>query len=153
MTITTQHEVTLDEQIQHLADKCDISEAQLKTVYLRGVNDFLESDITYGSATMYGLARVQRFISERGAVLDSDLLEVENSVTSQDCGIELAAGMFFSPDIVYASGQQVAALFEPGEVTNMTIGDAYLCVSGLLGPLQWSYVLDTVNGRTEFTVQ
>lgn len=149
---TTHYEITLDQQIEQLAQKCDASVAQLKTVYLRGVNDFLESDITYGSATMYGLARVQRFINERGAVLDSDLVEVEESANEVDHGIELSAGMFFSPDVMYASGNQVAELFKPGEVTNMTVGDEYLHVSGTLGPLQWSYELDTVNGHCSFAV-
>ena len=150
---TTQHEVTLDEQIEQLAGKFNVSEAQLKTVYLRGVNDFLSSDITYGSATMYGLARVQRFISERGAVLDSDLLEVDESIIETDCGIELTAGMFFSPDIIYASGKQVAALFEPGIVTSITVADDFLHVNGELGQLRWNYQLDTDTGAHSLTIQ
>lgn len=150
---TTQHEVTLDEQIEVLARNNSLSTTQLKTVYLRGVEDFLSSEITYGSATMYGLARVQRFINERGAVVDSDLSETSEEVQHTDHGIELVAGMFFSPDIVYSSGHQVAELFKPGEVTNMTISDEYLCVSGLLGSMQWTYMLNTVNGVTSFTVQ
>lgn len=150
---TTHYEITLDQQIEQLAQKCDASVAQLKTVYLRGVNDFLESDITYGSATMHGLARVQRFIKERGAVLDADLVEIEEAPAEADHGIELSAGMFFSPDIMYASGNQVAELFKPGEVTNMTVGDEYLRVSGVLGPQQWTYVLNTVNGHCSFKIQ
>lgn len=148
----THYEITLDEQIGQLAQKCGASEAQLKTVYLRGVNDFLESDITYGSATMYGLARVQRFIKERGAVVDTDLVETEQPEGETDHGIELSAGMFFSPDIIYASGQQVAKLFEPGEVIAMTLTDNVLRVHGELGSLRWLYELNTHNGRTSFTV-
>lgn len=154
MTTTTQHEVTLDEQIEQLARNNNVSVAQLKTVYLRGVNDFLASEITYGSAVMYGLARAQRFINERGKTLDSDLVQTEKPFTeTSDHGIELAAGTFFSPDIVYASGQQIAAMFEPGVVTSITLGEKTLHVRGDLGALQWSYVLDTVSGRTSFTVQ
>lgn len=150
---TAHYEITLDDQIEHLAQSSGVSEAQLKTVYLRGVNDFLDSDITYGSATMYGLARVQRFIAERGAVIDSDLTETDAYEAQNDHGIELSAGMFFSPDIVYASGQQVAKLFEPGEVTSMTLSDDLLQISGELGALQWNYVLDIITGHTSFAVQ
>lgn len=149
---TTHFDITLDQQIEQLAQSCDASEAQLKTVYLRGVNDFLESDITYGSATMYGLARVQRFIKERGAILDADLVETELAPPETDCGIELAAGAFFSPDIVYASGQEVARLFKPGEVTAMTLTDNVLHVQGSLGALHWSYELNTTTGQHSFTV-
>ena len=149
---TAQYDVTLDEQIEQLAQNNGISVAQLKTVYLRGVNDFLESQITYGSATMYGLARAQRFINERGSVVDGDLVETDDHTTELDHGIELSAGMFFSPDIVYASGQQVAALFAPGVVTSIALHDDSLRVNGELGALKWSYVLETVSGVECFTV-
>lgn len=150
---TTHYDVTLDEQIEQLAQNNDLSEAQLKTVYLRGVNDFLDGQITYGSATMYGLARVQRFIKERGEYLDSDLCAVAGEAPGPDHGIELSAGIFFSPDIMYASGQQVADLFKPGTVTSLTVTDDALHVSGDLGPLTWQYKLDTLTGRERFAVQ
>lgn len=150
---TTQYEVTLDEQIAQLATVNDISVAQLKTVYLRGVNDFLDSDITYGSATMYGLARVQRFIKERGAVVDSDLLGIENESSAADYGIELEAGSFFSPDVVYAAGTNVAALFEPGEVDSITITEhPHIVVTGTIDSLRWQYSLDGRSGEHFFVV-
>lgn len=149
---TTHQETTLDQQLEHLAEKHDIGIAQLKTVYLRGVDAFVASDITYGSATMYGLARVQRFINERGAVVDSDLTPQEE-LLEVDCGIELTAGQFFLPDIIYASGEKIATLFAPGIVTALAVTDDALLVAGELGQLNWEYQLDTRTGATYFDVQ
>ena len=149
---TMQDELTLDQQIKHLAEYHDVSHAQLKTVYLRGVDDFLNSDITYGSATMYGLARVQRFINERGAVIDSDLTPTA-SYTAPDHGIELASGMYFSPDVIYSSGEKVASLFSPGVVTGITVTDDHIHVVGDLGSLNWSYELNTMTGEHSFKIQ
>ena len=148
---TTAVKDTLDEQIAVIAKNYRVSEAQLKTVYLRGVNDFVQSDAE-GSATIYGLARVLRFVRERGAVIDSDLVEVDAQNLSTDHGVELSAGSFFSPDIMYADGKKVAALFEPGVVTCITVTTDTLLVAGELGPLQWEYALDTATGADSFAV-
>ena len=149
---TTTMKPTLDEQIASIAKKFDVSEAQLKTVYLRGVNEFVENGAE-GSATMHGLDRAVRFANERGKFIDSDLLEVHAQTYAADHGVELTAGSFFSPDIMYADGKKVAALFEPGVVTSITFSTETLVVSGELGPLQWEYMLDPVTGVDFFVVQ
>jgi hypothetical protein len=143
---------TLDEQIKFIAKKSGLSEAQLKTVYLRGVNNYVESDVTTGSATMYGLARVMRFINERGAIIDTDLVEVDAKIEEYDHGFELSAGAFFSPDVVYASGKEFAAIFEPGVVTSITVSSDFVLVAGYLSDLEWEYALDTVTGASSLTV-
>lgn len=149
---TTMMKNTLDAQIKLIAEKSGLSETQLKTVYLRGVNSYVDSDVATGSATMYGLARVMRFINERGAVIDTDLVEVDAQTAGLDHGFELSAGAFFSPDVMYASGREVAAMFEPGVVTSITVSLDVILVAGYLDELQWEYALDTASGATSFTV-
>jgi hypothetical protein len=145
--------VSLDQQLERLADQHHISTTQLKTVYMRGVNEFVTSDVTYGSATMYGLARVQRFINERGAIIDTDLVPESNDVVSIDPGVELSSDSFFSPDVFYSSGKSVAELFYPGVVTSMTVSEEQFEVYGEFGEITWCYVLDINTGEHLFRVQ
>lgn len=145
--MTTLHaSQSLDHQLDVLAAEHGISAVQLKTVYLRGVDDFITGDIAYGSATMYGLARVQRFINERGEVIDTDLVEVDPTAVL-DTGIVVSEDEVFLPDVIYAAGERTAALFAPGTVTQILQGTQKLYVFGEISGMEWMYTLDTHSGE------
>lgn len=151
MTTTKLSGTSLDRQFEELAHKHDISATRLKAVYFRGVEEFLDSDMTFGSATMYGLARVQRFINGNDTT-DADLRE-QHIYSEVSAGIDLSDdNMFWLPDVLYASGASVAELFRPGQVTAITVSDDAFHVDGVLGDLRWSYALDTVSGDVNFSV-
>ncbi len=151
--MTTTYVNSLDRQIEYLAEEHKLSSVQLKTVYLRGVEDFVSGDVTYGSATMYGLARVQRFINERGTIIDTDLVSSDPE-SLLDCGIEISSESFFSPEVLYTSGEKMADLFKPGVVTCITVeDDAWLTIDGELGNIQWQYQLNTSTGAHSFEIQ
>lgn len=143
---------SLDHQLSILAAEHDVSAVQLKTVYLRGVDDFINGDIAYGSATMYGLARVQRFINERGAVIDADLVAVDPTAVL-DTGIVVSEDSVFIPDVIYAAGEKTAALFSPGTVTQILQGTEKLYVFGEISGLEWMYTLDVHNGEHSFEIR
>lgn len=149
---TTNTGPSLDQQLEHLAEQHGISETQLKTVYLRGVDTFFTDDVTYGSAAMYGLARVQRFISERGSSIDTDLIATAPRA-AVSTGVDLSEDAFFVSDILYSTGSDLARVFDPGTVSSITLEDDVMRVDGELGSLRWVYRLDTASGEHEFVIQ
>lgn len=152
MTTTTPAN-SLDAQFESLSTQHSLSVAKLKTVYFRGIDDFLASDIGFGSATMYGLARVQRFITERGATIDSDLLAQDGEETAPENGFELVFDSeLYLMDIYYDNGLRIAELFEPGVTTGIAATEHGIVVDGILGSIEWHYELDTRTGRFSFTI-
>lgn len=149
--------VSLDAQFEQQSQQCGIGVAKLKVVYFRGVREFVNSDMTLGSAMIWGLARVQRFInavtSEQAPELDGDLIGSHVNAMS-DPGIELSSdhGSFLT-DILYASGEETAELFRPGIVSSMQIEEQLLTVEGTLDGREWVYALDTVSGQHTLHMQ
>lgn len=142
---------SLDEQFDNQAHKCGISAAKLKAIYLRGVNDFINSDIELGSATMWGLARVQRFINGDTS-LDADLVGCAvDPIIDPGVEISLDSGAILA-DVLYASGEETAALFSPGEVLAIRLEDSTLLVEGILDGAPWQYALDTQTGAQDLVI-
>ena len=153
-TMPTQVRTTsnLDEQFEELAATHGLSTARLKTVYFRGVEEFFTSELNFGSASMYGLARVQRFV-QGDETLDQDLTAVDPEVLPDD-GMEFTIdSALVISDLVYASGENIAAQFAPGQVTGMSMNDDTLYVEGTIGTAEWNYTLDFATGEHSFKVQ
>lgn len=151
MTPTKLASTSLDRQFEELAEKHDISAARLKAVYFRGVEEYMSSDMTFGSATMYGLARVQRFINDQ--TLDSDLCEIHDYSEARG-GIDLSEeALEFIINVLYSSGEAVVDQFRPGQVTAITVLEDGLVVDGVLGDQTWSYTLNTSSGDDNFVVR
>lgn len=150
MTFTKTHSLGLDQQFEELSEKHDISTARLKAVYFRGVEEYMSSDMTVGSATMYGLARVQRFLKD--PTLDADLSgahEYHEDLSGLDINEESMQMMF---SVLYGTGDDIARQFHPGQVTGITVLDDAIQIDGVLGDDNWSYTLNTTSGASEFGV-
>lgn len=151
MTSTKLSGTSLDQQFDELAEKHSISATRLKAVYFRGVTEFIGGDMTFGSATMYGLARVQRFIKDQ--TLDADLCET-HEYSEAPSGIDLSEeALEFLLNILYSSGDVVVDQFRPGQVTAITVLEDGLVVNGVLGDQTWTYTLNTTSGDHNFSVQ
>lgn len=143
--------MSLDQQFEEKSQQCGISVAKLKTVYFRGVEEYHALHHDMGTPMMWGLARVQRFINciTRGLPLtnDDDLLATKASLTA-DCGIDIAvdASAVLS-DVLYSTGAQTAAMFQPGDVQSILVEDDIITVDGTLDGKVWSYSLDTISGE------
>lgn len=155
---TTTHRASLDQQFEEKAKQHDISVAKLKTVYFRGVEEYQDSGFDMGTPTMWGLARVQRFINavSCGAPLDmdADLLEVNNPAATVDPGIDIVIDPnAILADVLYASGEKTAEMFEPADVYSISFEDGVIEVGGSLDGRPWAYTLDTVSGEHNLSLE
>lgn len=155
-TMTTS--TSLDEEFTSRALETGISVNKLKAVYFRGVDAFYLSSSDAGTPTMWGLARVQRFINAvtRGDNFyeDSDLNTGAASVDTSDRGVTIAidASELVS-DVLYRSGANTAAMFYPGVVDNITLEDCTIIIAGTLDDQVWQYELDTISGDHNFFIE
>jgi hypothetical protein len=147
---------SLEAELERLSETYDIGVAKLKAVYLRGVNEFTSSQDAQGSPTMYGLARVQRFVNAVTNVHvtcpDDDLMEKLPQI-NVDQGLDIAidAGALVQ-DVVYAYGSRVAEIFRPGVVRAVGINDTTLWVLGVLDGMDWAYELDMMSGDEKLDI-
>lgn len=147
----------LDGQIRRYAERLGVSDAKLKAVYLRGVRDFKATELDLGTAGMWGLARLQRFITacnntNPDLTEDSDLLydEVPDEVVDFDLGMELSLeGGQKALEILRATPAELSTIFHPGEPTSMEFDQATntLTVQGRIGPDYWTYTLNAETAR------
>jgi hypothetical protein len=144
--VTHKHNATasLDAQFEEYARQHNVSSAKLKAVYLRGVAEYNQSSADFGNAMVWGMARVQRFLS---GSCDEDLCTQDPPAVLTDLGIELTAdsGAIIA-DVLYGDGRVIARIFDPGVVTSMQVDEHNLTVEGELDGRPWRYELDCFNG-------
>lgn len=135
---------SLDAQFEEYAESVGVSSAKLKAVYLRGVAEYNESSSDFGNAVVWGMARVQRFMS---GMCDEDLISQEPPAILADCGIELSndSGVIIA-DVLYGDGSAISRIFDPGEVQSAYLEDNMLYVMGSLDGKTWRYTLDCSSG-------
>jgi hypothetical protein len=147
---------SLDAEFERLSQTYDIGVAKLKAVYLRGVKEFTSSQDAQGSPTMYGLARVQRFVNAATnahvSCPDDDLMDKLPEI-QVDQGLDIAvdAGALVQ-DVVYSYGSRVAQIFHPGVVRAIGINDTTLWVLGILDGIDWAYELDMMSGDEKLNI-
>lgn len=140
----------LDQQFREKSEQYGISLAKLKTVYFRGVDEYHSSDFDLGTPTMWGLARVQRFIdsmtTDAPMLSDQDLVSTDE-VTTVDCGIDICVdASALIADVVYGDGSQTASMFAPAQVLCIAFEDDIITVDGMLDNEAWRYSLSTISG-------
>lgn len=147
---------SLEKQFSEQSAKYGISIARLKCVYMRGIEDYKNQDIDMGSASMWGLVRVQKYINavksgDHSITDDQDLFESAVCASSSGDGLELnidASNII--ADVVYGTGKSISSIFYPGTVEFVSVSDDALHVFGRLNDEYWRYDLNMVDGRHEF---
>ena len=148
----------LDRQLELKSIECGISLAKLKTVYFRGVDEYHAAEYDMGTPSMWGLARVQRFVNgvTSGAPLtdDQDLVTSERYESNPSDGIDIAIDASdILTDFLYSSGDALAQKFAPGEVNEIRLEDEVIYVTGTLDERPWVYTLNTVTGEHQLAME
>lgn len=151
-------DASLEKQFLEQSHRHDISVARLKTVYFRGVNEFQQNGLEMGSASMWGLVRVQKYINavktgDIGLTDDKDLCTVSEAVEQPvDMGIELNVNSnALVMNVIYGDGTDIAGFFKPGVVESYIVEDSLLIVCGTLNDEHWRYRLDTRTGAHDMS--
>lgn len=150
----------IDAELEAQAVRAGVSTAKLKCVYARGVRDCVASGAELPPMTA-GIIRVERFIRAMEAgnprlTDDADMLVSPARPMLDDApALEVASDEAWDviARVLYGDGDQLAALFSPGTVTDAIIeDDTALVVLGFLGADEWSYRLDLVTGEAAFSM-
>lgn len=144
---------SLDRQFDTLSERYGISTARLKAVYFRGVREFWSSDFGFGTASMYGLARVQRYVNG-DATQDVDLRDDSTVVAcASPSSFEFTLDSDCVLNAVYADGSTISRLFAPGQTEAIQVDDGEIIVTGSLDSSRWLYRLDLQTGDSSFALE
>lgn len=149
--------------IKQYSKLLSVSEAKLRCVYLRGIRECSEGGLE-GSPTMYGMARMQRFVSASQGnntrlTEDYDLLDktVEfETVTDESTYNETAMmNLELVMSLLQDDGKEVAKIFSPAITHSYCYDEDEQSVNvfGDLDGKEWEYTLHLETGETNFSIQ
>ena len=149
----------IEKNIHDHANALGVSPAKLKAIYARGVKECMEQGYD-GPPSIYGLARVQRFVvaSQTGnyrITPDAEFAPttaIEHKASSYEITDSSINGWDLIYDVMSEDGKRLAEMFPPGSV-EQTVYDKdteELAVLGTHNKVQWSCTLNLSTGESTF---
>lgn len=149
---TSMADVPLEKHFQEHSARLGVSVARLKCVYFRGIEEFRSKEMEFGSPSMWGFLRVQKYLNalkagDLSTCDDSDLQPgVREQTVEPETGIELFVDSNVVTDITFGNMDEIAHMFYPGTVYAAWVDDSSVYVEGSIGHDKWLYTLDLPTG-------
>ncbi len=137
----------------NIANAHSLDVTQLKVIYFRGVAEFVTNPQGAGPPSLFGLARVHRFLIERGETIDCDLVspQIENLGPS-DTGYVITENTPHVPDVMYSNAESIVQAFEPATVESVEVDSEQITVTGFLGDVSWRYTLNSLLNEAKLEI-
>lgn len=149
----------IEDNIKNHATALGVSPSKLKAIYARGIKECIEQGYD-GSPSIYGMARVQRFVvaTQTGnyrLTPDSEFApqkNLEQEVVSYEITDDTLNGWSLVYDVMSAEGTKIAEMFPEGSI-EQTVYDKDTTEMSVLGNhngVQWSCTLNLSTGESNF---